>query len=351
MQRRRPRPEPCPLAPGQVRSLSGPADSSLVVVVAVHGERSQVTLVTSYPEFASQQDLVLPAGSAASYPLVVHCDLTAPVWSHQLGPVVAVVEDFVVRAAKRFNPEGAPWGTWVGPRLTGPFDARWQFKQACHRQLLALAADCVAAALFDGECDTLVRSTRPCTECVEREHGTVEAMDTVMPSARNVDLNAVRDFVYAAHADQVDKAGAPYVGHLERTAARARDLAGFYGVDADDAEATGLLHDVLEDTAATRVELEEFVPARIVDAVVALTHPRGEPAEVYFTRVRSNALARTVKNADIDDNADPSRLELLESADRDRLATKYAVRRALLAAGSGGVPTISPSKGSPVERA
>jgi hypothetical protein len=33
----------------------------LVVVVAVNGERSQVTLVTSYPEFASHHDLVLRA--------------------------------------------------------------------------------------------------------------------------------------------------------------------------------------------------------------------------------------------------------------------------------------------------
>jgi hypothetical protein len=159
--------------------------------------------------------------------------------------------------------------------------------------------------------------------------GTVVGMEAA-PSSRHVSLASVIAFAVAAHGAQVDKAGEPYTGHLRRVAARVRDLAGFYGVDPLDAEATAWLHDVLEDTSTTVEELARLVPARIVDAVVALTHRRNEPTEAYFTRIRGVALARAVKAADMDDNADPTRLALLEPEVRERLVVKYASRRALL---------------------
>jgi hypothetical protein len=67
----------------------------------------------------------------------------------------------------------------------------------------------------------------------------------------------------------------------------------------------------------------------IVDAVVALTRIKGEAPEVYYARVRANALARRVKLADIHDNLDPSRLALLSSETVERLVVKYG--KALLA--------------------
>ena len=69
--------------------------------------------------------------------------------------------------------------------------------------------------------------------------------------------------------------------------------------------------------------------ATIVDAVVALTRIDGELSDVYYDRVRANALARQVKLADIHDNLDPSRLALLSSETAERLVVKYG--KALLA--------------------
>ncbi len=129
----------------------------------------------------------------------------------------------------------------------------------------------------------------------------------------------------AAHRGQVDKAGRPYAEHPARVAARVRG---------DGArEAAAWLHDVVEDTAVTLVELAERFPAEVVAAVDALTKRAGEPAEVYYERVAADPIARQVKLADLADNSDPARLAQLETSTRERLAAKYAAGRARLGAG------------------
>jgi len=127
------------------------------------------------------------------------------------------------------------------------------------------------------------------------------------------------------HAGQVDKAGAPYIRHLERVAGRVSDL----GVGH---EAVAFLHDVLEDTDATEADLlAAGLGEHIVEAVVALTKVRGESNADYYVRVRTNTLAWNVKLADVDDNADPDRLAALDAPTRDRLTAKYHRARTALA--------------------
>lgn len=128
----------------------------------------------------------------------------------------------------------------------------------------------------------------------------------------------------AAHAAQTDKAGAPYVGHLERVAARlAPDTL---------AQAAGWLHDLVEDQPAHATELAAF-PLPVVRAVYLLTREPGEDRETYLARIKVDPLARRVKLADIADNTDPARLAVLEPATQDRLLAKYtAARRTLLGA-------------------
>ncbi|WP_425097957.1 HD domain-containing protein [Tropicibacter sp. S64] len=133
------------------------------------------------------------------------------------------------------------------------------------------------------------------------------------------------ELALTAHAGQVDKAGAPYIGHVARVAARVPE-----GPHADTARVVALLHDVVEDTAVTLGEIGTQFGPEIAHAVDALTRRAGETSESYYTRVKSDAHARIVKHADLDDNADPVRLSLLQEDTRARLTAKYASARAAL---------------------
>lgn len=125
----------------------------------------------------------------------------------------------------------------------------------------------------------------------------------------------------AAHVEQVDKAGRPYLEHVRRVAAAVE------GLD----RAAAWLHDVVEDTPATADDLlAEGMAPEVVAAVDALTRRDGEEPEVYYARVRSNAIALRVKAADLADNADPARQALLDEETQARLAAKYAKARAAL---------------------
>jgi len=138
-------------------------------------------------------------------------------------------------------------------------------------------------------------------------------------------IGAAFELALTAHAGQVDKAGAPYIGHVARVAARVAD-----GPEDEAARVVALLHDVVEDTKVTLAEVEAQFGAEIAQAVDALTRRKSEPGESYYARVRANALALVVKRADIDDNADPARLSLLPEETRNRLSRKYATARAAL---------------------
>jgi (p)ppGpp synthase/HD superfamily hydrolase len=138
-----------------------------------------------------------------------------------------------------------------------------------------------------------------------------------------VSVMRARQIAVAAHTGQVDKAGADYITHPERVAARVGDD--------ESAQAVAWLHDVVEDTA---VSLDDLVVAgmgeQVVAAVAALTHRPGESAESYYARVQADPLALQVKLADLSDNSDPTRLALLDETTRERLEAKYARARQLL---------------------
>ena len=138
------------------------------------------------------------------------------------------------------------------------------------------------------------------------------------------DLVALAEqFATIWHAGQTDKLGDPYIEHPRRVAAR---------LTTPEQKIVALLHDVLEDTGATRTDLldAEF-PADLVDAVVALTRQPGESEHGYLTRVCASPLAIIVKRADIADNRDPQRIARLpDPALRLRLAEKYDRARATL---------------------
>lgn len=125
----------------------------------------------------------------------------------------------------------------------------------------------------------------------------------------------------AAHAGQVDKAGAPYILHPLRL---------LLAVDTPEERIVAVLHDVVEDTPWTLEGLRaEGFTREVVDAVEALTKRTGECYEAFIDRVAANPLARQVKRADLTDNLDLGRLPVVTEADLARL-TRYRAALARL---------------------
>lgn len=128
---------------------------------------------------------------------------------------------------------------------------------------------------------------------------------------------SAREVATEAHQGQVDKAGAAYITHPERVAAKM--------VRGTRQEDVAWLHDVVEDTAVTLDRLEALGFSQdVVDAVDAMTRRDGEQPDDYYARVAANSIAVEVKLADLADNTDPERLAALPRDVRDRLQEKYA---------------------------
>lgn len=125
-------------------------------------------------------------------------------------------------------------------------------------------------------------------------------------------VSRARAIAAAAHAGQVDKAGAPYFAHPARVAAAQADAA---------ARCVAYLHDVVEDCPGwTLARLaDEGMPPDVIAAVDALTKRAGEDNEAYLARVLANPLAVRVKIADLRDNMDLSRIAQPSGKDLARL--------------------------------
>ncbi|WP_330290986.1 HD domain-containing protein [Streptomyces sp. NBC_00576] len=130
----------------------------------------------------------------------------------------------------------------------------------------------------------------------------------------------------AAHATQTDKAGRPYVEHLQAVAKGVRARGGD-----EEQIAAAWLHDAVEDGALSARWLEEAaLSPRTKDIVLAVTKRAGEAPEAYARRILETPGALLVKVADLAHNADPARLAALDAPTRTRLTEKYAGMRALL---------------------
>jgi (p)ppGpp synthase/HD superfamily hydrolase len=106
------------------------------------------------------------------------------------------------------------------------------------------------------------------------------------------------------HAGQVDKSGAPFIGHPVRVMASLRP---------DDLAMTvGVLHDVVEDTDVTLGQIKVRFGTRIWFALWLLTKPSDITYKEYIRAIRNQDLATRVKLADLRDNMRP-----------DRIATKH----------------------------
>lgn len=80
------------------------------------------------------------------------------------------------------------------------------------------------------------------------------------------------------------------------------------------------LHDVVEDTDVTLLELSEQFPSVIIEAVAAITKRKAEAYDIYIDRVAQNEIARKVKLADMTHNSDISRIS--NPSDEDYIRAK-----------------------------
>lgn len=109
------------------------------------------------------------------------------------------------------------------------------------------------------------------------------------------------NIAYAAHKEDVDKGGYPYVFHPFFLATQ---MGGEYST------CVALLHDVIEDHGdAYSLDYlkEQGFPDEILHSLKLLTHAKGTPYMNYIYTLSSDAIARKVKRADLKHNLDFTR--------------------------------------------
>ena len=126
--------------------------------------------------------------------------------------------------------------------------------------------------------------------------------------------NEAMRIAYAAHHEQVDKGGIPYIFHPIHLAEQ---------MDDEYSTCVALLHDVVEDTNVTFETLSRTFPKEIIDVIAILTHTDDEPYLEYVSRIKSNSIAQKVKIADLRHNSDESRLPDADEETLNYFREKY----------------------------
>jgi hypothetical protein len=140
----------------------------------------------------------------------------------------------------------------------------------------------------------------------------VEIIET-LPYSKVLEIEA---FVTDLFKDDVDKAKSPYINHLKRVANK---------VSGNIATVVAYLHDTVEDKeewTLARLQEEFRLPDEVLIAVNCMTHKEGDSYATYLANLIQNPTARVVKQADLEDNMDITRLEYLSEKDLKRL-NKY----------------------------
>lgn len=143
-----------------------------------------------------------------------------------------------------------------------------------------------------------------------------------------VDMSTIAralEIAQEVHLHQLDKGGAPYIGHPVRVAAACKS---------DEAKIVALLHDVVEDGAnqgwsIARLRAEGFSET-IIAAIESVTKRAGEQYDDFVLRAGQSDLGREVKLADISDNMDLTRIAHPSPGDFARIAKYQRAKKTLL---------------------
>ena len=125
----------------------------------------------------------------------------------------------------------------------------------------------------------------------------------------------IGQFIEKKFSGKVDKAGKPYVCHLNSVAMSVLDT--YFDFDEtflDELEATALLHDIFEDTDATEVEVRNLIGVddKVIEALWVLTRSKDDTYMDYIEKVSKNEIATIVKLADLKHNMDITRYDTLD---------------------------------------
>ena len=106
---------------------------------------------------------------------------------------------------------------------------------------------------------------------------------------------------FEAHRDQKDKSGMPYVFHPFHLAEQ---------METEETTIVALLHDVIEDTDITLDDLrKKGFSESVLEAIALMTHAPEVDYMDYVEKIKTNAIAKAVKLADLRHNSDLSRLD------------------------------------------
>ena len=111
-----------------------------------------------------------------------------------------------------------------------------------------------------------------------------------------------------AHAGQVDNGGSAYIQHPLRVMEK---------VETPEQRIVAVLHDVLEETPLTAVDLARAgFNLRVISALLSLKQRNDEHYDAFVARLGNDPLAREVKLADLSVHSDVSAVANLLPADR-----------------------------------
>jgi len=114
-----------------------------------------------------------------------------------------------------------------------------------------------------------------------------------------------------AHRGKIDKGGSPYILHPLRV---------MLSMETVEEKIVAILHDVIEDSIVTIDDLRaENFSERILEALEPLTKKVHQSYEEYILAIKYNQLAKEVKIADLQDNMDIKRLNMLTAKDIERI--------------------------------
>lgn len=147
-------------------------------------------------------------------------------------------------------------------------------------------------------------------------------MDSYLDVAKIVHLQSLDELGKAnmlaliVFKDKVDKAGEPYIRHLNKVSESFKD---------DKGKCVALLHDLVKDTSFTFKDLATLgFSKEIVDTLKVLTNDLDNYDEYIDRLLKSdNILAKKVKMADLLDNMNLNRFEELDKTNFDRVRNKY----------------------------
>ena len=128
-----------------------------------------------------------------------------------------------------------------------------------------------------------------------------------------MNLERAIEIAVSAHKGVKDKGGNPYILHPLRV---------MLSLNSEEEKIVGVLHDVVEDAEDWTFEKlqDEGFSTQILEGLQSVTKTsEDENYDEFVQRAFANAIGRQVKIADIKDNLDVTRLDILTEKDVKRL--------------------------------